>query len=177
MPTQSIAMITRKFLILLMSAFSATSNLSVADESSSWKCFKSSDLRLEISPASLSPLEVEMKDGAMPSTITLYAYKACAEIPSNSKELHAALADCLKANPKEELEKGPFIGDATNFVLKNEKTNKCYLVSRETRINRLLIVPLINLGNALLQAGPGKMIVGDCQLMALTKGWLEGDMN
>ena len=154
----------------------ATNKLSAAEESSSWKCFKASDLRLEISPASLSPLEVEMKDSAMPSTISLYAFKAGVEIPATSKELNAALVDSLKANPKEGLERGPFIGDATNFVLKEEKTDRCYLVSRETRIDRLLIVPLIDLGNALLQTGPGKMIVGDCHLMVLSKGWLEGNM-
>lgn len=146
--------------------------LCAADEPIEWQAFKAIECRFEVSPACLSMLEVSIKDKDI-RKISLYAYKMGEKIKINSKGLEASIKPYLISRHQEGREDEPFISETVDFVIQDGSSKMFYLVSREIRVERLLIVPLINLGNVLLPSESGKLIEGNCDLMILTKSWIE----
>jgi hypothetical protein len=161
-----------KISIMVLWAFCLAARLPAADKDPTWECFKATEVFLRISPESLSYTEVKMINENS-STISLITYRKGPKILEKSKVLDTSFNDTIRTDRvEEELLAGPFIGESVNFIVINEKSKQCHLVCREIRLDRLLVIPLINLGDAFLQAGPGKVVTEDSPFMALTKGWI-----
>jgi hypothetical protein len=162
-----------KTIIFLLFYTFTCANMYAVTEEPNWKIFVANQERILISPSCLSMVEVEIKDKSEPSVISLYVFRTKNEIFINTDKFDKLINEAINLKSDKNLGDGPLISEAIDFLVKNKESGICYIISRELRLDRLSIIPLVELGDNYLPAGNGKMLAGDSQLMFLTKSWID----
>lgn len=159
-----------KLLLTVFSFFSPLSFLN-AEEKNEFVSFRAVDSEIRISSSSLSLLEVSFK-GEDITEVSLYGFKTGERIANQSKDLRQAIHEILKKEVDSADSRGPFMSDSHDFLIADHEGKILYLITRETRLRRLLITPVIDLGKIAVCSGLGKVVVGDCDLMKITSSWI-----
>ena len=135
-------------------------------------CYRALEKEIRISTSCLSLLEVSIKEEEA-AEISLYGYVIGDRIECKSQDLLKSIREIFRNRVDSSDEDGPFMSESLDFLISDPEGRMLYLVSREARLKRLLITPVIDLGNIIVCSGSSKVVTGDSDLMNITTNWIQ----
>lgn len=159
--------------ILIVITVFCMSQCSSREANTEWKVFRAKSKTLTVSAGSLSPIQVKVEEPGPDSTITLIGWEKVGPPVATSKELGKIVRNSLHRKLGDGDGQGPLLSGTLDFIIQDPNNNEVYLVMREIKLNRIVLIPLTEMGQMFLEKRSGILIVGDTELRAISENWIK----